>query len=55
MKYIGKFRDSIPQNLDFIYPAIGITRTKAKIGMMNLTYNIYRCNPLKIVVAPVMS
>ena len=30
---------------------IGITRAKAKIGMMNLTYNICRCTQLKIVVA----
>ena len=30
---------------------IGITRAKAKIGMMNLTYNICRCAQLKIVVA----
>ena len=30
---------------------IGITRAKAKIGMMNLTYNICRCVQLKIVVA----
>jgi len=31
--------------------AIGIARAKAKIGMMNLTYNICRCVQLKIVVA----
>jgi len=30
---------------------IGLTRAKAKIGMMNLTYNICRCAQLKIVVA----
>ena len=30
---------------------IGIARAKAKIGMMNLTYNICRCVQLKIVVA----
>jgi IS5 family transposase len=30
---------------------IGITRARAKIGMMNLTYNICRCTQLKIVVA----
>ena len=30
---------------------IGMTRAKAKIGMMNLTYNICRCVQLKIVVA----
>jgi IS5 family transposase len=30
---------------------IGITRAKAKIGMMNLTYNICRCTQLKIVVS----
>ena len=30
---------------------IGIARVKAKIGMMNLTYNICRCVQLKIVVA----
>lgn len=29
---------------------IGMTRAKAKIGMMNLTYNICRCVQLKIVV-----
>ncbi len=29
---------------------IGISRAKAKIGMMNLTYNIFRCTQLKIVV-----
>jgi IS5 family transposase len=30
---------------------IGIARAKAKIGMMNLTYNICRCVQLKIEVA----
>jgi IS5 family transposase len=30
---------------------IGIARAKAKIGMMNLSYNICRCTQLKIVVA----
>ena len=30
---------------------IGIARAKAKIGMMNLTYNICRCVQLKIAVA----
>jgi len=30
---------------------IGIARAKAKIGMMNSTYNICRCTQLKIVVA----
>ncbi|MBP7730776.1 MAG: transposase [Bacteroidales bacterium] len=30
---------------------IGITRAKAKIGMMNLTYNICRCTQLRIVVS----
>jgi IS5 family transposase len=30
---------------------IGIVRAKAKIGMMNLTYNICRCAQLKIVVS----
>jgi len=30
---------------------IGFTRAKAKIGMMNLTYNICRCVQLKLVVA----
>ena len=30
---------------------IGLTRANAKIGMMNLTYNICRCVQLKIVVA----
>ncbi len=30
---------------------IGIARATAKIGMMNLTYNIFRCVQLKIVVA----
>jgi len=30
---------------------IGLARTKAKIGMINLTYNICRCSQLKIVVA----
>jgi len=34
-----------------IVRTIGITRAKAKIGMMNLTYNICRCTQLKIVVA----
>jgi hypothetical protein len=34
-----------------IVRTIGIARAKAKIGMMNLTYNIYRCTQLKIVVA----
>lgn len=34
---------------------IGIARAKAKIGMMNLTYNICRCTQLKIAVAPVVS
>lgn len=33
----------------------GIARAKAKIGMMNLTYNICRCTQLKIAVAPVVS
>ena len=33
---------------------IGMARAKAKIGMMNLTYNICRCVQLKIVVAPVV-
>jgi len=32
---------------------IGIVRAKAKIGMMNLTYNICRCVQLKIAVSPV--
>ena len=35
--------------------SIGIARAEAKIGMMNLTYNICRCTQLKIVVAPVVS
>jgi len=30
---------------------IEMTRAKAKIGMMNLTYNICRCTQLKIVVS----
>ena len=30
---------------------IGLERAKAKIGMMNLTYNICRCVQLKLVVA----
>ena len=30
---------------------IGITRAKAKIGMINLTYNICRCIQLKIIVS----
>ena len=34
-----------------IVRTIGIARAKAKIGMMNLTYNISRCVQLKIVVA----
>ena len=34
-----------------IVRTIGITRAKAKIGMMNLKYNICRCTQLKIVVA----
>jgi len=34
-----------------IVRTIGITRAKAKIGMMNLTYNICRCAQIKIVVA----
>ena len=34
---------------------IGLARAKAKIGMMNLTYNICRCVQLKIAVAPVVS
>ncbi len=34
-----------------IIRTIGIARAKAKIGMMNLTYNICRCAQLKIVVA----
>jgi IS5 family transposase len=34
---------------------IGIARAKAKIGMMNLTYNICRCVQLKLVVVPVVS
>jgi len=37
-------------NGSFIH-TIGIARVKAKIGMMNLTYNICRCTQLKIVVA----
>ena len=34
-----------------IVRAIGIARAKAKIGMINLTYNICRCTQLKILVA----
>lgn len=34
-----------------IVRTIGIARAKAKIGMMNLTYNICRCTQLKIMVA----
>jgi IS5 family transposase len=34
-----------------IVRTIGIARAKAKIGMMNLTYNICRCTQLKITVA----
>ncbi len=34
-----------------IIRTIGFARAKAKIGMMNLTYNICRCVQLKIVVA----
>lgn len=34
-----------------IVRTIGLARAKAKIGMMNLTYNICRCSQLKIVVA----
>jgi len=34
-----------------IIRTIGIARAKAKIGMMNLTYNICRCTQLKIVVS----
>jgi len=34
-----------------IVQTIGIARAKAKIGMMNLTYNICRCTQLEIVVA----
>ena len=34
-----------------IVRTIEIARAKAKIGMMNLTYNICRCTQLKIVVA----
>jgi len=34
-----------------IIRTIGFARAKAKIGMMNLTYNICRCAQLKIVVA----
>lgn len=33
---------------------IGFARAKAKIGMMNLTYNICRCVQLKLAVAPVI-
>ena len=32
-------------------PTIGIARAKAKIGLMNLTYNICRCTQLKITVS----
>ena len=35
--------------------SVGIVRAKAKIGMMNLTYNICRCTQLKIAVAPAVS
>jgi transposase, IS5 family len=34
-----------------IVRTIGIARAKAKIGMMNLTYNICRCVQLKITVS----
>ncbi len=34
-----------------IVRTIGIVRATAKIGMMNLTYNICRCTQLKIMVA----
>ncbi len=34
-----------------IVRTIGLPRAKAKIGMMNLTYNICRCVQLKLVVA----
>jgi transposase, IS5 family len=34
-----------------IVRTIGFARAKAKIGMMNLTYNIFRCTQLKIVVS----
>jgi len=34
-----------------IIRTIGIVRATAKIGLMNLTYNISRCTQLKIVVA----
>jgi IS5 family transposase len=34
-----------------IVRAIGITRAKAKIGIMNLTYNICRCTQLRIMVS----
>jgi len=34
-----------------IVRTIGIARAKAKIGMMNLTYNINRCVQLKIMVS----
>lgn len=37
-----------------IVRTIGIARAKAKIGMMNLTYNICRCVQLKLVVAPLV-
>lgn len=33
-----------------IVRTIGIARAKAKVGMMNLIYNICRCTQLKIVV-----
>ena len=34
-----------------IVRTIGMTRAKAKIGLMNLTYNICRCVQLKTVVS----
>ena len=34
-----------------IVRTIGIARANAKIGMMNLTYNICRCTQFKMVVA----
>ena len=34
----------------FIIRTVGIARANAKIGMMNLTYDICRCTELKIVV-----
>jgi len=37
-------------NGSFVW-TIGFTRAKAKIWMMNLTYNICRCVQLKLVVA----